>query len=536
MAINFKTGDLKRKRPFTKITPLHKLSPLITDDPHSAEYIDEKPSYHIVTQADFMRELDPNGHLIYDHEFYPDKLKFVDKEVTDALGNKTTQTVVTKQRMVRVAFALQLMIKTQQLIHLCGNDLHHELNSSDGEGADASRLFNLFKQGWYNKQVDTVFFRFCDNIKSTGDGAVSMYIDESGKLVVRAHGFLNGETLYYHTDPLTGKPASFMRTFDDYDSDGSTVTRYAEVFDNEYRYILRQDLTGVHGVLSKAKEWLGLDGYSVIMKRQHGYTELPVAYFRDPNGACWSPVQDSCDIYELGFSHLCQNNLAFAFPILVMKGDDIQIQGDEITGAVKGFVVGADANVDYLKAPESPESFKLELDTLLKNIFRGSNTVEPPEIKSGDTPGVSVKLIFFPAIQKAMKDAADLSDSIQKISRLFKYGYSIESGTMTQMAGLDILTWAVPYIPQNDQERINNLVQEVGSGIKSHKTACEQTGDGAFNEYELIAQEQKEAQQSDVLSQLLQQQQKAVSDANDSASTAIKQQQNDSDKTPDTKI
>ena len=117
-------------------------------------------------------------------------------------------------------------------------------------------------------------------------------------------------------------------------------------------------------------------------------------------GACWSPVQDNIDMYELGFSHLCQNNLAFAFPILVMKGDDIAVQGDSIDGAVKGFIMGSDANVDYLKAPESPESFKLEMETMLKNIFRGSNCVEPPEMKSGDTPTGTVKLIFFHVCRK----------------------------------------------------------------------------------------------------------------------------------------
>jgi hypothetical protein len=97
---------------------------------------------------------------------------------------------------------------------------------------------------------------------------------------------------------------------------------------------------------------------------------------------------------------------------------------------------------------------------------------------------------------------------------------------------LDILTWAIPYIPQNDQERINNLVQEVGAGIKSKRTASEQTGDGAYNEYELLMEEQHEAQESDVLAQLKKQQQDAVNAANSNADTAIKQQQNNSNKTP----
>ena len=94
------------------------------------------------------------------------------------------------------------------------------------------------------------------------------------------------------------------------------------------------------------------------------------------------------------------------------------------------------------------------------------------------------------------------------------------------MNGLDILTWAVPYVHQNTQELINNLVQQVGVGILSKQTASETTGYGKNNEWQRIVAEQKEAQQSDMLSTLVKQQQKAVDKANETASTVQKQQDN----------
>lgn len=528
MALEFNVKDLLRKRPFTKISPQRYNSPIVVDDINNASYFDEKPSFYLVTQADYLRELDPNGHLIYDHSFYPDKIKIIEKEKVLPDGTTSIVKEAVQQKMVRVSFPLQEMIKTQQLIHLCGNDLHHELNSSDKETKDANKYFNKFKRGWYNKQVDSYFFKYCDSIKSTGDAAIALYMN-NGKVNLKSYSFLNGDCLYFHVNIFTSEPEYFVRTFQDINNDGTIATRYAEVWDKERIYLLKQDEKGIGRIISKIKGYIGLEGYSLISSVPHGFPELPIVYYRDKDGSCWSTVQDDIDMYELGFSHLCQNNLAFAFPILVMKGDDIAIQGSDIDGAVKGFVIGADANVDYLKAPESPESFRLELETLLKNIFRGSHTIEPPEIKNGDTPTGTAKLIFFPAIQKAMKDAADLSDSIQRLSRLFKYGYSIEAGAMTQMAELDILTWAIPYIPQNDQERINNLVQEVGAGIKSKRTACEQTGDGAYNEYELLMEEQHEAQESDMLSQLRKQQEQAVNKTNSIVQTSMKQEKSESE-------
>ena len=166
MAIEFKVKDLLRKRPFTKISPQCNFSPdLISgSDLDSLSYNDEKPLYNIVTQADFLRELDPNGHLIYNREFYPDKIKEVEIDVASSDGTTTEKkTVHTIQKMIRVSFALQQMIKIQQLIHLCGNDLHHELNSNSKDSEDSNKFFDIFKKGWYNKHVDTAFFKFCDS-------------------------------------------------------------------------------------------------------------------------------------------------------------------------------------------------------------------------------------------------------------------------------------------------------------------------------------------------------------------------------------
>ena len=54
-------------------------------------------------------------------------------------------------------------------------------------------------------------------------------------------------------------------------------------------------------------------------------TVRPDVYKRQ---ACWSFSQDNIDKYELAISHLCQNNMAYAFPIMLLKGEDVEIQGD----------------------------------------------------------------------------------------------------------------------------------------------------------------------------------------------------------------
>ena len=526
--------ELLTKKPFGRALPIGYRQGGVVSDLMETAYPEDRVTYKVISQADYLRELDTSGHLINDTTYYPDKLKKVPKtndkgEVVKDAGGNTLYSYYTQQ-VLRAAFPFQEIIKTQQLIHLCGNDLHHELNSNVDDEA-TNKLFEQFKKGWYEKQMDATFFHFCDSIKSTGDGAIVYFIN-NGKVDTKVLSYLEGDTLYPHYDGITGKLNIFARKYYDYDESGKVITTYVEVWDDKYMYRYQQTGTGVRGIINKVRAFFNLDGYTLVSMEEHRYNGVPIIYYRDPKGACWSDVQDTIDMYELGFSHLCQNNMAYAFPILVLKGDNINIEGDITDGAVKGITGDKEMEADYLKSPESPESFKLQLDVMLKNIFLGSFTVQPPEIKSGDTPGVSVKLIFSPTIEKAMKDIADLSCCIQGMTDMFKYFYGIETSSVVRMNGLDILTWAVPYVHQNTQELINNLVQQVGVGILSKQTASETTGYGKNNEWQRIVAEQKEAQQSDMLSTLVKQQQKAVDTANSNADTAIKQQQNNSNKTP----
>ena len=529
-----KATELLTKKAFGRATPRVGLFHGKTTDLTSAGDYEDCVEYQIVTQSDFLRELDTSGHLINSEIYYPNKIKKIPRK--DANGNYVLSSTGNKiydyhiQKVLRASFPFQEIIKTQQLTHLCGNDLHHELNSNvDDE--NTNELFDKFKKGWCDKQMDTTFFKFCDSIKSTGDGAIVYYI-LNGKVGTKVLSFKDGDTLYPHYDSITGDLSCFARKYNDTDEDGNTITSYIEVWDDKYMYRYKKSLTGVKSVINKVLSVFNLDGYGLISMEEHKCNRVPIIYYRDEKGACWSDVQDTIDMYEIGFSHLCQNNMAYAFPILVVKGDDVNIEGDITDGAVKGITGDKDMEASYLKAPESPESFKLQLDIMLKNIFLGSFTVQPPEIKSGDTPGVSVKLIYSPSIEKAMLDIAKLSTCIQDMTNLFKLFYGLEIGAQIRLAELDIITWAIPYIHQNTQELINNLVQQVGAGILSKQTASETTGYGKNNEWHRIIHEQKEAQESDVLTQLKKQQQDAVNAANSAAETAMKQQQNNANATP----
>ena len=58
---------------------------------------------------------------------------------------------------------------------------------------------------------------------------------------------------------------------------------------------------------------------------------------------------------------MSQNNLAFAFPIMYMKGDEIEISGEPMTDSVKVITMDANSEAGFLNPPDGSEFFKMQL-------------------------------------------------------------------------------------------------------------------------------------------------------------------------------
>lgn len=477
------------KVPFTRITPRGYLRGQTINDLKPMRVRTDRMNYKVVSQSDFLREYFPSGHMINSEEYYPDRIKY-DEE------NKR----FFKESVFRAAFPFQMIITIQHLVHLFGNDVRHEL--TDGKMDEkVNELFLEFQKGWLDHNIDIALYEMGKSVKITGDGALVFYLLD-GKVYTKTLSFLEGDTLYPHYDTVTGKLDMFARQFVDYDAEAKERVVWVEVWDKEYMYTYRQDKQGLAGAFNRVKEFFGLSGYSLVgSPKRHGFSRIPVVYHRDPNGACWSFSQDSIDKYELAISHLCQNNMAYAFPIMLLKGDDVEIQGD-MYGAVKAITMGKEDDASFMARPQASEEFNLQLTTLLKMIFMGSFIVMPPEVKSGDLPGVAIKLIYSPSLEKAMIDAKDFDHVVDETKTLFQEGYGVEVGKVSRFASLNILSYIIPYIHQNSAELVQNLVSCVGAGILSKQSASDQTGYDKNAEWDRIMKEHKAEQEADLLYQI----------------------------------
>jgi len=487
----FKVRDLLTKKPFTRIMPDgHYDHGYIWNDVSEVAVTPDRLRRKIVTQEDFMRELDPAGHLINDRELFPDIWQQNEED-----GRWYVQEIP------RYAFSYQQIILVKHLTHLCGNDIQFEL--SDKSVTDDTRsVFNEHRNGWANKNMETAWYQLAKSVKATGDGAFVGFLDK-GKFGWKVLSFLNGDKLFPHYDLRTGKLSTFARTYCNYAEDGTVTKRYIDVWDEKYyyRFVADGDPTSL---LDKAKQIIfklfSTDGYKLEWMEPHGFDDIPVAYMRDDNGPCWTFSEETIENYEVAFSNLAHSNHDFGLPIMYVKGEGSEeLTTNDMSYASKIMILPSDGEIGFLNRQDASNAYKAELDKLEDNIYKQSFAVKTPELKSGDTPGVSLKIMYSDAYEKAMNDSQEYDGAVDKMIEIFTWGYGIECEQRLAFINTNIRHYIEPYIHLNITELTTNLNTAVVGGFLSKQTASEKLPYGTPQEWERIQAEKKEEQAQDLL-------------------------------------
>ena len=206
---NKKLRDLLTKKPFTRVLPDgHYDHGYVWDELSEVPVTHDRLHRKIVTQEDFLRELDPAGHLINDKELFPDVWQQNEEDGRWYI-----------QEIPRYAFSYQQIILVKHLTHLCGNDIQFEL-SDKRINDNTQKVFDAFKNGWANKNMEVAWYQLAKSVKATGDGAFVGFLDK-GQFGWKVLSFLNGDKLFPHYDLRTGKLTTFARTYCNYAEDGS---------------------------------------------------------------------------------------------------------------------------------------------------------------------------------------------------------------------------------------------------------------------------------------------------------------------------
>lgn len=497
---NMAVKDLLTKQPFYRLQNGGREAqqynkPVYVDQ---MKYTERRLTGSIMTQADYLEEFYPFSHRVMSDFYFPEFYNYTERETEDG----KTEIEWNREETFRIGATIQCVTTVQQLVHLCGNDIHHELTD---ENID-SRLMTIHKQyckGWLTHDAEIAFYKLVESVKITADGAICFYLNE-GKLGLKVFSFLNGDTLFPHYDPITGRMTRFARKFSSYDEEGKEVIWWVEIWDDEYLTRYRQAKTGIKGVVNGLKDYFGMDGYEVVFRARHGFTRCPIHYKRDKhNGPCWNNIQCLCDDYEVALSYFAKNNAGLALPSYKLKGDDIDIQGDPL-GRIRAFTMGKEDDVSIIQPTSLSENYTTYIKYLLDEIFQGGFIVKQPELKSGDTPTGTMKLYYAPSLDLAELECKDYQDTITDMDSLFCEGWGIENGMVTEALEYrdHLYSWQTPFIHENNSSLIADLVAAKNAGILSAETATEHNPYSNNGEFQRVTAEAKKQQEADRLYQL----------------------------------
>lgn len=455
-----KLKQITTKEPFKRIKPYTQLS----GEVYNGDKIEvdlPNNTWDIIPQEKFLSEINPSGHIVNTR---------ADKRVNNEDG-----TFSHYQPVAKIAVPIQKIIATKQKIHLTSKDILFTLTEPD-RTPDKEKTFILFKQAWKDKNMHVAIAKAVESWLETGDAALYFYRD-GGKLGWKDFGFKNNDILLPHYD-YYGNLNLFGRLYQGIDEDGKVISKL-DVFDKETitTYTKRSSLLGS----ALLGEWK-MEG----KPKSHGFNQIPICYKRS-NDICSGDVQKLIDSFEEAFSNMSENNRYYANSILFVKGVINSLPNrDNQAKVLQG---DKDTDAKFLATPESNQAQMNELEMLLKHIFMGSFTVSvsPETVKSsGDLPGITVKLLFSPAIEKALESAKELDGFIDKAVSLFKEGYGIEAKSSSNFENLKVRGEIDIYVPQNDAELVHTLNESVGYGSLSKETASEVNPLGINGEYERI--------------------------------------------------
>lgn len=425
----------------------------------------------IISQEQFMRELDPNSHECLTDINIPS----ICVKVAD--GN------FVEIKYERTSVPFQKIIKNKQVLHLTGNKMEFTLIDKNPTLEQISN-FIVFKQYWDERNQDGMKKKLADKQLSLGDAGLLYYFDYKGRIKSRILSYDKGYVLCPHND-----------------ENGDRLCEAVYYQKNNVEYIDMYTDTDIYkfqhsyGDDNKDNGWAIVKGYP----KKHGFSEIPLITKR--GDVAWNDVQTLITSYEILYNVFNAIQKRFGWGILYVKG-----KFDENARKIAGNVVLNDRSLDgkgdaKFLTPPTPENTIMTLDKLEDSIKIGSSTtfILPKDVKtSGDISGIAIQLTQSCDLEKAEENAIDYQNVADKMVRLFGEGLAkelvnndINPTALTDFQNLHISASFRVWRPFSKTEYNQMLVTLTKGGILSRKTGIEKNTESCPDEYARIQDEAK---------------------------------------------
>jgi len=437
---------LLKKKVFVRAAPLTVMPLAAAATTSVNEYFEAiAPTLRLqkITQDKFIAELDPRSHDINNKTLYPDKTVVGDDGYT------------TISEIARVSVSLQSTIATKQCVHLWAKN--PKFSSKRGSDAD---LFTRFKEYWTERNAQSALYLMAKSALTTGDGAICFFMNNK-KLSYKIWSYKDGDTLVPTYKANGVDIDKFVRRYysipEGKDIAVDTIDIYSE---KTYTQLQQSGVGGTGWVVS-------------VPEATHGFAQIPIAYHRESDVA-WGSGQDLIDKIERLLSDLRESNAYFAFGIMFLAGDDINVlppktsQGKVITST------DANSSAKLLDQQDMSGSIKFEYEQYTKQLYRNTGTVviDPEILKGGDQSGAYIKNLYNDAIQYAMDAKPRWQPVLEKIVSVVKEALELED---RELGFRELIVISDPdiYVPMNVAEETRLVNESLQARSLSAETASQ---------------------------------------------------------------
>lgn len=429
-------------------------------------------SRKVVTQAQFLSELDPNSHEVLRDDNIPSIAVKLDGGFQEIKYKK-------------LALPLQKVIVNKQFLHQCGNKTVFTLDDED-PSETKKQDFARMKRLWKRRNIDGAFSAMVLAQKSMGVAGLLFYYDMNGRTKCRIIKYDDGYVICSHNDRNGDRVMECVY----YSQDG---VEHLDCYDMENHCSFVRS-----GKVAENSGWV-MDK----VPAPHGFNEIPLVTKR--GNVAWNDVQGEIEFFEIMYNIFLVIQKRHGWGMLYIKGN-FEPQSKKLAGSIilNDRSLDGSGSAEYL-TPPSPEGMINTLQGLFEQIQVGSGTtiILPKDISlGGDISGVAVQIAQSLDNETAGRAAIDWQNVIDKMVRLFSYGIAVEavrggkdSDAITRWADLAVGAEKKPWRPRSDLE-YNNMLRSMCQGEKpmlSQKTAIEKGTESAPDEELRIREEEMQA-------------------------------------------
>lgn len=413
------------------------------------------------------------------------------KPMENSDGEKVTELVYIE--VERIPLAIQKFIVEQRMNMLLADEM--ELDSAPANETETALLESL-RKAWQKGKVAYELREIITRQMSECEVAVLLSTEDAEE------GFWDGTPM----DGANKKIRFNILTSAGGESLFPVFNQYKEMIAFCREYGLKDDETGkdvIHFDLYTAeKNYYFRQGEGAWMEAKASEInidgKIPVIYFSQ-KAVEWADEQPLINRQETAGSDHGESNKRVAFPITLFTAETIESlpEADDPTKAIQ--LTGKDASASYLEAKGAPESLKMEYEKLAANTDKFSGTIDFNTLHNffGSAPsGYAIKLLFQPAHMKAAQKVGDFGKGVQRLINLYK---SLLCGLKRELKSAKNMNIAPSfnlYLPKNDAEDVQTLINAKNAGLISHETAvmkCPLVKDTAA-EWEKVKKESQEAE------------------------------------------